>query len=142
MNVREAISSDAEAIHHLISEVAPSCHQDFGPRGLVNFITSNTLEKILERIQSRDYLSLLCEIENKVIGIITVKNYEKIDQLFVHPKYWRRGIARNLWQKAFVILKKNAQVSVITVKSSSVGVQVYKCFGFAVAGAKGSSGHI
>lgn len=142
MNIREAIPKDDKAINFLLSEVAAVCHQDFGPNGLVDFMTPNTPEKILERIQSKDSFSLLCEIDNVIVGIITVKDYAKVDQLFVHPEYHRRGIARKLWEKAFAIIEKNTQVSEITVKSSTMGIEVYKRFGFKLAGEKNFSGDI
>lgn len=52
MAICKATARDAEAIHKLITEVAATCQQDFGPRGLENFLSPNTTAKILERIQN------------------------------------------------------------------------------------------
>lgn len=142
MDIRKAVESDAEKIHLLISAVVPSCQQDFGPKGLANFLAPNTSEKILERIQDEQYFSLLCEIENRLVGIISIKNYDVISQLFIHPDYQGKGIATNLWQEAFSIIKQNSQPAEITVRSSSMGVPVYESFGFKLSGKAGISGDI
>lgn len=136
MNIRKARPKDAEAIHKLIAEVAPTCQQDFGPNGLENFLSANTIENILERVKTKDYFSLLYEHDKHILGIITIKNHETINQLFVHPQYQKQGIAKELWQQAFSLIKANTQATEISVLSSSVGVPVYKSFGFKLSGDK------
>ena len=136
MDIRKATDNDSEAIHDLIAAVAPTCQQDFGPHGLENFLAPNTVEKIQERIQNEDYFSLLCEFENHIVGIITIKNCQEVNQLFVHPVYQRQGIASKLWQQAYAMIKHNAQANEITVRSSTMGVSVYESFGFKRVGEK------
>ena len=142
MHIRPANAGDAAAINLLIEAVAPVSQQDFGPSGLINFIAPNSIEKIQARIENPDYFTLLCESDDRVVGIITVKTFNKVDQLFVHPDYQRRGIARRLWQNAFDRIKAKGEACEITVKSSTMGIPVYQSFGFERSGNKGTIGDI
>ena len=142
MKIRPAQAGDAAAINLLIEAVAPISQQDFGPRGLINFIAPNSIEKIQARIESPDYFTLLCETDDRIVGIITVKTFNKVDQLFVHPDYQRRGVARRLWQEAFASIKARGGVCEITVKSSTMGIPVYQSFGFERSGEKSMIGDI
>lgn len=118
----------------MIVEAAYSCTGDFDENGWENFLKPNTLEAIQRRLQNREYLTLLCEDGGELAGLITIRLYEKIDQLFVHPGHRRKGVATNLWQEARTICEERSGPKGYWVKSSSMGVPVYRSFGFEVVG--------
>ena len=137
MEIRQATPDDAEAISALVQELGPACMEDFGPQGLANFLMPNTPDKTRERLQREDSFSLVCASDTRLVGIITIKQYRKIDQLFVARDYWRCGIATRLWLAALDRIKANEQTDDIHVRSSTAGVPVYQRFGFKIVGEKG-----
>lgn len=134
MQIREARPEDAQAIHVLIvSAVSPDRHQDFDDIGWQRCLDMNSPEAIGSRIGKPGYLTLLCEAEDRLAGLLAIKQYEKIDQLFVHPDFRRKGVARKLWETARSLCEGKRGTLKYWVKSSSMGVPVYQSFGFVLA---------
>lgn len=111
---------------------------DFSEEGWNRFITSNTPSEF-ERKLSNTGLSIFCCMEsNRILGFISLKDYEKIDQLFVIPEARNRGIARLLWQCAKDNAIENGASGMFWVRSSSVAIPVYQKFGFICEGERQS----
>ena len=75
------------------------------------------------------------EYEQYLVGIISIFQFEKIDQLFVDPAFFKRGIARRLWERARCESKSVNGNAYYWVRSSSMAVPVYEKFGFSKIGA-------
>ncbi|MDO9319445.1 MAG: GNAT family N-acetyltransferase [Gammaproteobacteria bacterium] len=137
MRIRRAKVDEAEAIRCLVLDaVRPHKGEDFSEEGWCTFKESNSLPRIVERLQSPDYLSFVCESDDKLVGIIIIKDDTKIDQLFVDPAFRRRGIAKALWNEARQICDSPSGTSEYWVNSSTIGVSMYESFGFLPAGSK------
>jgi len=96
----------------------------------VSFIKPNELSAIRKRILSKDYLTLCCVLNEKLVGLVTVYQNEKLDQLFVDVSSRKKGISRSLWQAAKRICLENGSNGEFWVKSSTMAIPVYKSFGF------------
>lgn len=131
MLIRRAVAEDAQAIHELII-TAVSLHrqEDFDEQGWRRFLAPNTVAEISKRLDDSQYLCLVCMHNDKLAGIITMHNHERIYQLFVHPGIRNQGVARRLWQEAKFLCDRAGNSGFYTVKSSTMAVPVYQSFGF------------
>ena len=67
---------------------------------------------------------------NKIIGVIGIKNNSEIYHLFVDENHQGRGISRYLWELAKSNCFKNGSNGFFTVNSAVNAKQVYLKFGF------------
>ena len=126
MRIRNANKSDAQQIEDLVKGLSHFYLKDIHghlPDWLSNALSKKELEN---KIISHEYLNLLCEINDEIVGYISIKNKEHVYHLFVAKDYHRQGIAKKLWENAKVL----CQSSKYTVRSSLYAVPVYEKFGF------------
>ncbi len=136
MHIRLAQPDDAPAIKALILAAgATERATDFDEQGWATFLAVTDIEPIRNRLNNPEYFCLLCFAEEEALaGLITMRNFEKIDQLFVAPDCRRLGVARSLWFEAKAICEQNGNSGPFRVRSSSVGVPVCASFGFVATG--------
>jgi len=79
-----------------LDAVIPHKDEDFDSEGWQRFLAPNTEAVIRNRLNGSDYITLLCENHEELVGLITIKNHEIIDQFFVHPLFRRKGVALGL----------------------------------------------
>ena len=115
---------------------------DFTEEGWNRFVTSNTSSEFEKKIGSTEFSIFCCLESNRVIGFISLKSQEKIDQLFVAPEARNRGVASFLWKFAKKNAIENGASGKFWVRSSSVAIPVYKKFGFMCDGERQSFGGI
>ena len=137
MNIREAHVQDVTEIRSLIVRaVEPECNPDFDEAGVKLFYKPNELSAIMSRILDDNYLTLCLVIDDRIVGIITMHEHEKLDQLFVDPSFRNMGISRELWLAAKEHCLKMGNERGFWVKSSTVAVPVYQAFGFRLTDAR------
>jgi predicted GNAT family N-acyltransferase len=68
--------------------------------------------------------------DDEIIGVIATKEVSHIALMFVDKQHHRKGIARQLFDNVLTELKKNSEVTQITVNSSPYAVSTYERFGF------------
>jgi len=136
MNIREARMEDAPRLSEIAkSAVEPLKKIDFDVAGWGRFVEATAAASIERRIGSGSYICV-CALQNEVIvGFITIKDFAKIDQLFVEPKSQKLGVARNLWEYARQECLAHTSPNTIWVRSSSYAIPVYQRFGFEEVGA-------
>jgi GNAT superfamily N-acetyltransferase len=115
---------------------------DFTEEGWNRFVTSNTLNEFEKKLGSSEFSVFCCIESNCILGFISLKNQEKIDQLFVIPEARNRGVASSLWQVAKKNAIENGALGKFWVRSSSVAIPVYQKFGFMCEGNRQSFGGI
>ena len=146
-NIREAKVGDEKEIQSFIFKaVDPDNNPDFSEEGAYNFAKPNQLSSIRKRIISPDYLTLCYFVQEKLVGLITMHLYQKLDQLFVDAELRNMKIAKNLWMKAKEnCVEKNTEKGNqhrFNVKSSTMAVPVYQSFGFNLDGSRQESNGI
>lgn len=96
---------------------------DYKEEGVNNFLL---FVKNIEEIKKLNIY--IAKINGKIVGMIATRNNNThITLLFTHSDFFRRGIARKLFEKIKDLTKEN-----ITVNSSPYAVEVYKRFGFEI----------
>jgi len=128
---------DAEEIRNVVlcaGEIGRS--EDFDDQGWSKFISHMEPDLIRSRLQSNELLTFCYDCKGVIKGIITIKNYETVNQLFVLPEFHRQGVARKLWEFARDICIANGNIGRFQVRSSSLAVPVYESFGFVQTGSR------
>lgn len=102
-----------------------------GTDNFANFLTSPSLEKLYK---AGKYIVFVATLEEKVIGMISVRNGNHISLLFVDEKYHRQGVAGQLIKKLQDYLLKNTDYQTFTVNASPYGIPFYEKTGFKATG--------
>lgn len=129
--IRHATAADALNISRLIQTVAKRYVTDdfLTEVGKVKFFNSTSQISISECLQG-PCLYWVAEYENKLIGLIAIKENKHIYHLFVDAAYQGQGIATLLWQKAYEHATQAGNPGNFTVYSSSYAHDIYKKWGF------------
>jgi len=107
---------------------------DFNDEGWERFNNINTPDEFRKRLTDTAFSIFCCMESDRVQGFISIKDNEKIDQLFVLPEVQNRGIATQLWQAAKDRATQQGATGNFWVRSSSIAVKVYQRFGFVAEG--------
>ena len=84
-----------------------------------------------------NHFGLITLEQDKVVGVIEMRDHNHVSLLFVAPKFQRRGIAKELLRRALQICRANEpRLSEISVNSSSYAVPIYERLGFRKAGGR------
>ena len=134
MSVRKARLSDASRISVLVNKSAALVRDDLDDQGKILVDSANTTAEFSKRLINPDYSIFCYEVEQDLLGMISMFQFEKIDQLFVEPVFFKRGIAGYLWERAYNECKLENENAYYWVRSSSMAVPVYQKFGFVKIG--------
>ena len=134
VTVRPAVVADAENISRLIhSQLHHRMPEPTGPApdSFLQRFSPPFLEGCIGGVSHR-YLVALAE--DRLVGVLGVRENRHLLHLFVAELFQRQGIARRLWDRARSdVLAVEAEVE-MTVRSSVYAVPVYRRFGFEVSG--------
>lgn len=103
---------------------------DYTDEGVTNFYKFIAYESILAHIKN-NFKIFVAKEEDKIIGMICIRDFYHIAMLFVDKKYHKNGIGTEL----MIIAKKycqenNQDISKITVNSSPYAIEFYHKIGF------------
>lgn len=134
MSIRQAIQADAEAIRHVILSAGETGRADFDSASWNRFVGYMDLPILKERLRDPSFLTLCGLLDAKIVGVISMREYSRINQLFVLQEHRRRGVAHQLWEHAKDICLKQGNKGEFWVRSSAMAVPVYQAFGFKAYG--------
>ena len=104
---------------------------EYSDEGIENFKLFIECNSIIERINSGRMKMFGYFIDDKLVGIVGVREIKHISLLFVDKDFQKRGFARQLFQKALNFCKEESrELKEITVNSSPYAVDVYHKLGF------------
>lgn len=134
MSIRTATTSDAAQIADLVHSLA-HCYLNNPVERLPQwFADTLRLSSFTRRLTGPDYINLIFEEEQKIVGYIALKGGSHLYHLFVSEAYQGRGIARKLWEEA----QQASSHPSYTLRSSIYAVPVYRRFGFVESGPIGT----
>ena len=103
---------------------------DYGDDGVQEFRKYVNPPALLQRGQD-NHIVLVAAEENKIVGIIEIRNNDHISLLFVDAPFQGRGISRTLTDRALEICRQNKPtLTEVTVNSSLYALPIYKRLGF------------
>ena len=98
-----------------------------GVRNFQDFITDTTLHRMFVMGSYQMFVAL---DQNKIVGMITLRNGFHISLLFVDAKYHRQGIGRALIEHLREYLLSEVGISRITVNAAPYATGFYHKLGF------------
>lgn len=132
ITVRDGHAGDAAALCGLVTPLARHL-LDAGPGtapGTHPLLATFTAESFAQRLLSPQFAHYVAEQDNRLCGMIALRDGSHVQHLFVRDDTRRRGIARQLWEHALRLHGDRAY----TVNSSEIAVPVYTRFGFIGSG--------
>lgn len=124
---------EEDEVCELIAEVF---NEFIGPgytdEGVLRFYMYANPETLAAR-QLENHFSMVAESDNRIIGIIEIRDYNHVSLLFVRER--GKGVARDLFRHALEECIESAPgLKEITVHSSPYAVTIYEKLGFIAAG--------
>ena len=98
-----------------------------GVQNFENFITDTTLHRMFVMGAYQMFVAL---DQDRIVGMITLRDSKHISLLFVDEKYHRRGIGRALMKYLTEYMVKEMHIRQVTVNASPYGVEFYHKLGF------------
>lgn len=98
-----------------------------GVESFKDFITDSTLYK---QFRSGSYQLMVALDEEKIVGIISLRNNSHISLLFVEENYHRKGIGRRLIQELGKYLTTEEGITRMTVNAAPYAIGFYHRVGF------------
>ena len=132
LDIRVATSDDAESISDLVSELSRKLiAHEFTAEGETALMASMSPAAIDKYIDT-GYQYHIAEINDRIVGVVAIRDNSHIYQLFVAEDHHRQGIASKLWQVAKDLCLSNGNPGQFSVSSSKYAVSVYRKLGFTV----------
>lgn len=136
MKIEPILSDNVELVSNLVWEVfyefvAPG----YSPEGIETFRQFIQPERLAGSVKSGSLFILGCFDEDKLAGVIAIRDFSHISLLFVDKAFHCRGIARELFNKAVGhCLQENHRLKEISVNSSPYARPIYNRIGFKAKG--------
>lgn len=131
VTVRKATAEDWDSAMELAFRVFLKYEaEEYGPEGIKNFAQFVTDEDLKKMFLLGEYLLFVAEIDDKLIGLISLRSGNHISLLFVDENYHRRGIGTRLVKHLQEYMLQNTKQQKLTVFASPYGVPFYHKIGF------------
>jgi len=127
--IRQAIPEDVAAIKALVSETLRRCVvDDEESHGTIFGEICSAIDLWVE--DSRGAVHLVCERDEKIVGVVLIAHYERMKLLFVHPACQKAGIGKVLLDRALEACRLAGKSRRVTLNSSSYAAGFYRKYGF------------
>lgn len=134
MEIRTAVTADAEAISALIGSVMHHLTLDPDGVGAERFIETMTPPAIAQAIGAPNMRYLAGIDSGCLAGAVALRDNRHLFHLFVAPAFQRRGYARRLWSVVRDEAIARGNPGYFTVNSSMYAVPLYESLGFCACG--------
>ena len=123
----------SELITHVFNQFVALDYSNEGVQEFYRYIQPSAFRN---RTQPQHF-SLIALKQNKIVGVIEMREHHHISLLFVAPDVQRRGIAKELLHQALQICRTHEpRLLDISVNASSYAVPIYERLGFRCNGEK------
>ena len=136
INYRMMQPADAEQVSELICTLFDEfIASEHGPEGIAAFRRYAEPDAIRARSESGSHFVMVAEAGGRLAGITEIRDCNHVALLFVGKEYHRRGIARELFDRALRQARATRPgVERVTMNSSRYGVAAYERLGFRQTG--------
>lgn len=127
-------NDDAEAISDFVSKLAKKhVAVTLDQNGVDSLLISMNVKATRDRICG-DYLYILAEEEDRLVGVATISKPSHLYYLFVETGHQREGIGRHLFRQAQEYVYRTTGSKSMTVNSSLNSIEAYRRYGFTKVG--------
>jgi ribosomal protein S18 acetylase RimI-like enzyme len=98
-----------------------------------NFFRREVSFEFIRTLPQRNGFSLVSLDKEKIIGIISVRDFSHIALFFVDEKYQGQGIGKHLFEAAKNKITENEKINEMQVHASPYAVSIYQSLGFSIA---------
>jgi GNAT superfamily N-acetyltransferase len=105
----------------------------YPPEGVREFMRYADSGALIQRAERPDYLTLIAVADDRVIGVVELREGRHISLMFVDEMHQRKGLGRMLLHRV-ISEGRNPAVTEITVNSSPNAAAAYCRMGFRAAG--------
>lgn len=102
-----------------------------GTEAFASFVTDEMLKKLF---LAGHYILFVAKMNEKIVGLVSIRNGNHLSLLFVDASFHRRGIGSLLLDKAINYLKENTLYNSVSVNAAPYAIDFYKKLGFAATG--------
>jgi GNAT superfamily N-acetyltransferase len=134
MRIKPAAIEEAEEISNLIHGLCNPFFASPNGEGAGSFLESISPDAIRKYISSNNFVYLTGKIDEKLIGIIAIRDNKHIFHFFISPSSQGKGLGRRLWHEVKEVALKAGNSGEFTVNSSLNAVPIYAAFGFKAVG--------
>jgi len=130
LTIRHAAPTDADDISRLIRSVAGFCTVNPTGEGAELFFSSTSAQAIGGYISNANFLYLLGLFDDKLAGVVAIRDGQHVFHLFVATAFQYQGIGTALALRAIELSLAASPLETFTVNSSLPAVPFYKRLGF------------
>jgi predicted GNAT family N-acyltransferase len=106
--------------------IAPSYSQE----GVNEFLKYAQPDALLYRSQKNHFVQL-ATAQNRIIGMIEIRDHHHVSMLFVDGLFHQKGVSRELLRRSLEICRRNKpELCEVTVNASPNSVHIYMRLGF------------
>lgn len=128
LKLRPAKISDLDELQELfVNTIESVCNQDYDPIQRKAWTSSVENKERWTSIISNQ-LVIVAEIQDKIVGFITLKDGIHVDLLYVHKDFQRKGIAQSLYSK----IESKAESNILTSDVSITAIPFFEKNGFKI----------
>lgn len=135
VTVRLMETGEVDAVSALVlSSFEEFIAPEYTEQGVAEFRRYAAPEAIRQRVDT-DHFVMVAEVDDRLAGMIEMREANHVALLFVATPFHRRGVARRLLDGALTHARTaRPDLARVTVNSSSHGVPVYEKLGFRQTG--------
>ena len=130
MRIRPAADTDSGNISTLIRGLSHLLTISPDGVGAEQFLATISEEAIRRYITAGNFLYMVAEIGNELVGAVALRDQTHLYHLFVAPAFQRQGLARLLWSTVREAALAKGNAGAFTVNSSPNALPIYERFGF------------
>lgn len=120
-------------IIQIFNEFIAHLYSQEGVREFLNYVKPDLF---IKRSHANHFV-MIAKIQEKIVGMIEIRNYDHISLLYVLKEFQLKGISKELLRRSVEICLKNTpDLSQITVNSSPNAIQIYEKLGFKIIGSE------
>lgn len=102
----------------------------FSKKGRKEFYHFISFENIITKYKEKKLIFFGYFLDNKLVGVIALRDESHISLLFVDKNYQGRGIAKALFKEIVSICESDYSITKISVNSSPYAINFYRKIGF------------
>lgn len=133
--IRKAQASEWETAMELAFRVFLKFEaMEYGPEGIRSFAEFVTDEALKKAFLWGRYLLFVAVVEEKIIGMISLRSGNHISLLFVDQEYHRQGVGTALIKYLQAYMLQHTDFQTLTVNAAPYGIPFYHKIGFTDTG--------